>query len=99
MHDFWCVKVNTEQRTWHYYTVINNRFDSTALPYIIHSMIGLLIDSNDSCYVSDEVSSIYKLAAVEHAILGTRNWLNLLDLSDLEILEFSSDLKVICSIP
>ena len=44
------------------------------------------------------MSSIYKLAAVEHAILGTRNWLNLLDFSDLEILEFSSDLKV-SSIP
>ena len=60
-------------------------------------MIGLVNDSCTVCNVSDEVSSIYKLAAVEHAILGTWNWLNLLDLNDLEILEFSSDLKV-CSI-
>jgi len=45
-------------------------------------------------YVSDKLSSIYKLGAVELAILGTRNWLNLLDLTDLNILEFSFDLKV-----
>jgi len=44
--------------------------------------------------VLDEVFSVYKLAAVEFAVLGTRNWANLLDFSDLEILEFSSDLKV-----
>ena len=48
-------------------------------------------------YVLDEVSSLYKLAAVEHAVLRTRNWANLLDLSDLQILEFASDLKV-CAI-
>jgi len=42
------------------------------------------------------VSAIYKLAAVEHAILGTRNWLNLLDFNDLNILEVASDLKVLC---
>ena len=47
----------------------------------------------------DEMTSFYKLAAVEHAILGTRNWLNLLDFDDLEILEFSSDLKVCLIIP
>jgi len=47
-----------------------------------------------TCYVLDEVSSLYKLAAVEHAALRTRNWANLLDSSDLEILEFASDLKV-----
>lgn len=44
--------------------------------------------------VVDEISSLYKLSAVEHAILGTRNWANLLDVSDIEVLEFSSDLKV-----
>ena len=43
----------------------------------------------------DELGAVYKLAAVEHAVLGTRNWLSLLDLSDLEILEFASDLKVL----
>jgi len=47
--------------------------------------------------VTDEVSSVYKLAAVEHAVLGSTLWANLLDINDLEILEFASDLKV-CSI-
>jgi len=45
-------------------------------------------------YVLDEVSSLYKLAAVEHAVLRTTKWANLLRLSDLQILEFASDLKV-----
>ena len=40
------------------------------------------------------MSSLYKLSAVEYAVLGTANWANLLDLNDLDILEFSSDLKV-----
>jgi len=44
--------------------------------------------------VSEEVGSLYKLAAVEYAILGTRRWANLLDISNLDILEFASDLKV-----
>jgi len=44
--------------------------------------------------VLDEVSSLYSLAGVEYAVLTTRHWLNLLDLSDLDILEFALDLKV-----
>ena len=54
-------------------------------------------NSNATFYVLDQVSSLYKLAAVEHAVLRTTNWANLLDLSDLEILEFASDLKVCLS--
>ena len=46
------------------------------------------------CYCTDEVSSIYKLAAVEHAALGSTHWASLLDFSDVNIMEFSSDLKV-----
>jgi len=55
-------------------------------------------NSNVTFYVLDQVSSLYKLAAVEHAVLRTTSWANLLDLSDLEILEFASDLKVCLSL-
>ena len=55
-------------------------------------------NSNATFYVLDQVSSLYKLAAVEHAVLRTTSWANLLDLSDLEILEFASDLKVCLSL-
>jgi len=39
------INVSKQQGHWRYCTVINNRFSSSAIPYVIRSTIGLLSDS------------------------------------------------------
>ena len=44
--------------------------------------------------VADELDSLYQVAAIEVAVLGSTNWARLLDLVDIQLLEYAGDLKV-----
>ena len=45
-------------------------------------------------HFSEDVKSIYVMAASEIAIHGTSMWQQLLSLEDLQVLEYAADLKV-----
>jgi len=44
--------------------------------------------------VTDELGSLYNVAGIEFAVLGSRNWAELLNVSDILLLEYAADLKV-----
>ena len=44
--------------------------------------------------MADVLYSLYNMAGVEVAILGTQDWAELIGANDIKILEYSADLKV-----
>jgi len=44
--------------------------------------------------VSAELDSLYSVAGIELAVLGSTNWASLLDSTDIRLLEYAADLKV-----
>jgi len=44
--------------------------------------------------VADELDSLYDVAGIEMAVLGSSNWAALLGIEDMPLLEYASDLKV-----
>jgi len=44
--------------------------------------------------VVDELDSLYHVAGIELAVLGSSDWATLLDYNDTILLEYAADLKV-----
>ena len=44
--------------------------------------------------VADELDSLYHVAGIEFAVLGSSNWAGLLGPDDIDLLEYAADLKV-----
>ena len=44
--------------------------------------------------MADELDSLYNVAGIEYAVLGSSHWAALLGNEDIPLLEYASDLKV-----
>ena len=44
--------------------------------------------------VADELDSLYNVAGIEFAVLGSSNWSTLLGSVDIQLLEYAADIKV-----
>jgi len=44
--------------------------------------------------MTDDLGSLFNVAGIEFAVLGSRNWAELLNYSDILLLEYAADLKV-----
>lgn len=87
-----CSRYVTEVKTNEAASAEFRKFREKMYPQVVQC-IARRLSVNSLNLSDDEVSSLYKLAAVEHAVLRSRNWANLLSSRDLDILEFASDLK------